>query len=696
MLKSPFPYFGGKSRVAAEVWRRFGDVKNYVEPFCGSAAVLLARPTEPRIETINDLDGYVANFWRATKYAPEQVAAWADWPINEADLHSRHRWLMEQDIQRVKDDPHYYDPKIAGWWVWGQSAWLGSGWCKWPAAEQRPNLLQGQCGVHRKRPCVGKGEGVHRKRPHLVHGERGVHSVHKLPHVASGGRGVHRQIPILVKGGGSGVHRTFQQVPSMNSGCGIHRGRCDLYAYFQALADRLRRVRVCCGHWSRVCTHCVTDYQGLTAVFLDPPYGKKAGRDSDLYATDSLTVAEEVREWAVEHGNNEKLRIALCGYEGEHDMPGNWSVYSWESVGGYGKPRKNRRRERIWFSPHCLSGENMASAGRTIFPPPSDVAGTETVGAEVSGSEVGAANGVDGVVCSATEHKEDNEMATKMTEKDLAKCGLMVDPQNPAQIVPIDREAVPDDTWDLDRLAQYAATGLTEAGRLRTEALLLARRSTVQTFRAGRALAIAQEKLKADRGWVQWLKAHNIPRTSAWEAVELFKRAGSEEALADLTLTQAKNKFHITGSPKRRPAGAINGATVLRERQAVEAAPQVLSFPAAQTHDQASSEANGAGDVTAPAPGANEDGSGPSLLSFPTQGGEHGQSGNGYYDHEQWDAPSPDEALAVLVALVDRLEFLERDAARIEWTERPKAEFARLVERGTQVFKRLRERVVAA
>jgi site-specific DNA-adenine methylase len=42
-LKAPFPYFGGKSRIAAEVWRRFGDVKTYVEPFCGSCAVLLAR-----------------------------------------------------------------------------------------------------------------------------------------------------------------------------------------------------------------------------------------------------------------------------------------------------------------------------------------------------------------------------------------------------------------------------------------------------------------------------------------------------------------------------------------------------------------------------------------------------------------------------------------------------------------------------
>ncbi len=43
-LKAPFPYFGGKSRVADEVWRRFGNPKTYVEPFCGSCAVLLARP----------------------------------------------------------------------------------------------------------------------------------------------------------------------------------------------------------------------------------------------------------------------------------------------------------------------------------------------------------------------------------------------------------------------------------------------------------------------------------------------------------------------------------------------------------------------------------------------------------------------------------------------------------------------------
>src|SRR6266852_4078535 len=43
-LKAPFPYFGGKNRVARRIWDGIGDVDNAIEPFCGSAAWLLARP----------------------------------------------------------------------------------------------------------------------------------------------------------------------------------------------------------------------------------------------------------------------------------------------------------------------------------------------------------------------------------------------------------------------------------------------------------------------------------------------------------------------------------------------------------------------------------------------------------------------------------------------------------------------------
>src|SRR5206468_11364635 len=63
---------------------------------------------------------------------PETVARYADWPVNENDLHARHVWLVErkEGLQaRLEGDPDFYDPKIAGWWAWGIACWIGSGFC---------------------------------------------------------------------------------------------------------------------------------------------------------------------------------------------------------------------------------------------------------------------------------------------------------------------------------------------------------------------------------------------------------------------------------------------------------------------------------------------------------------------------------------------------------------------------------------
>ena len=66
-MKSPYVYYGGKSIIAPEVWKRFGNTPNFIEPFFGSGAVLLARPVEhfrveaARHETVNDLDCFVPN-----------------------------------------------------------------------------------------------------------------------------------------------------------------------------------------------------------------------------------------------------------------------------------------------------------------------------------------------------------------------------------------------------------------------------------------------------------------------------------------------------------------------------------------------------------------------------------------------------------------------------------------------------------
>ena len=319
-LRAPFPWFGGKSRVADIVWDRFGDVANYCEPFFGSGAVLLGRPTTPGIETVNDLDCLVANFWRAVQRDPEGVADHADNPVNEADQHARHLWLVHQEEfrERMKTEPDFYDVKIAGWWVWGQCIWIGSGWC----SRQLPHLGNAGKGVNRQLPHLGNaGTGVHRKRPHL---------------------------------GNAGTGE-FECVSDLTSGT---RDLEFLTGYMRGLAERLRRVRVCCGDWSRVLGPSPTVKLGITGVFLDPPYADEAERTGDLYSTDSGSVAHVVREWAIANGDNPLLRIALFGYDGEHQMPDSWECLAWKARGGYGSQgtgsgRENSARERIWFSPAC-------------------------------------------------------------------------------------------------------------------------------------------------------------------------------------------------------------------------------------------------------------------------------------------------------------------------------------------------------
>lgn len=333
-LQAPFPWFGGKSRVADLVWQRFGDVPNYIEPFAGSLAVLLGRPHEPHTETVNDIDGYLCNFWRAAKHDPEQVAHYADWPVNENDLHARHIWLVNQKqdfVPRIEGDPEFYDAKIAGWWVWGISAWIGGGWCDgqgpWRVVDGKLDRGGAGRGVKRSRPQLGNaGNGVHRKRPQLSHA-------------------------------GNGVHRKPDRAGALSD-------------WMRKLAHRLRRVRVVCGDWSRVSGHSVTTNHGLTAVFLDPPYSAEAGRDNNIYTHEDLTVAHAVREWAIDNGDNADFRIALCGYDNEHAMPHKWECVAWKAHGGLGNQKHggrsdNHARERIWFSPHCLKTDTGLFGGGT-------------------------------------------------------------------------------------------------------------------------------------------------------------------------------------------------------------------------------------------------------------------------------------------------------------------------------------------
>lgn len=66
------PYHGGKSRLAAWIVAQMPSHRVYLEPFAGSAAVLLAKPRSTH-EVLNDIDGNVVTFYRVLRERPEQL-----------------------------------------------------------------------------------------------------------------------------------------------------------------------------------------------------------------------------------------------------------------------------------------------------------------------------------------------------------------------------------------------------------------------------------------------------------------------------------------------------------------------------------------------------------------------------------------------------------------------------------------------
>jgi hypothetical protein len=313
-LKAPFPWIGGKGSIMPMLWRDYlGDPLNLVVPFGGSFADLWTRPhwdveqgcfvvgRTYRTETVNDANAFLINAFRAIQAEPETVAQWCDWPVSEADQHSRHTWLCgftpePEEIptqfdkpglreawlagwkasyqpfdpiafrERVMGDPFYYDPQIGGFWIWGQCVWIGSGWCDWEVIERRHLRMEWkrtnvhQTGFVRKdirlreqrttlRPAQGiQSFRLHRQRPQLSYRNGLVALARQIPSL-SGSRGAT----------GTGV---------MAVGLRYNVG---LVEFLKALATRLMNVHVVCGAWDRVLSPSATYLIGDTVVILDPP-----------------------------------------------------------------------------------------------------------------------------------------------------------------------------------------------------------------------------------------------------------------------------------------------------------------------------------------------------------------------------------------------------------------------------------------
>lgn len=138
-MRTPLTYYGGKRMLAAQIVAMMPKHRAYLEPFCGGAAVLFAKPRAER-ETINDLDGDVAAFWRVVRERAEELAdavaatpySRAEWvasrvPVSE-DLERARRLLIRIDQSFSRSGKSWSVPCVGD----GRGRWQPGTWANLP------------------------------------------------------------------------------------------------------------------------------------------------------------------------------------------------------------------------------------------------------------------------------------------------------------------------------------------------------------------------------------------------------------------------------------------------------------------------------------------------------------------------------------------------------------------------------------
>lgn len=101
--KPPFGYYGAKQRIAGRIIASFPPHNAWVEAFCGSAAITLAKPPVP-IEVINDLDDEVVNVFAQLRTNAEALCkAVANTPYAYAEFYAaRHDQKSRDPLERAR------------------------------------------------------------------------------------------------------------------------------------------------------------------------------------------------------------------------------------------------------------------------------------------------------------------------------------------------------------------------------------------------------------------------------------------------------------------------------------------------------------------------------------------------------------------------------------------------------------------
>jgi len=99
---SAFPYIGGKTHLSRWIADQLPQHTVYVEPFGGSASVLLNKPRSD-IEVYNDLDRDIVQFFEVARDRPDELAEWVRRTPYSQELHSE--WVEQFYNGERADDP---------------------------------------------------------------------------------------------------------------------------------------------------------------------------------------------------------------------------------------------------------------------------------------------------------------------------------------------------------------------------------------------------------------------------------------------------------------------------------------------------------------------------------------------------------------------------------------------------------------
>ena len=144
-MKTIVKYPGSKWRLAEQIVSLFPKHHSYLEPFFGSGAVLFSKPRS-NIETVNDLDGDVANLFQCIQKDPEKLSRMVYFtPFS--------RQIYDESYISIPSDPY----EKAVWFLIRCN--MGYGY--------RTNWIQSRL----EEGCAGTGTGICRKRLEFASGQ---------------------------------------------------------------------------------------------------------------------------------------------------------------------------------------------------------------------------------------------------------------------------------------------------------------------------------------------------------------------------------------------------------------------------------------------------------------------------------------------------------------------------------------------